>query len=479
VLPGILVTIGDRVAATLGPSATSTGFMAGFTERGPIDEAVLCLSVADAENKLGGRTSESQVLYDSLDTAFREGSSAIYVARDVGDKAALATKNLVDGDGADTAQINASSVGEWANTLKVVVAGAGPFTVTIQLDGDTVETSPDLATVAEAVAWAATNSSYVVIKDLGKKIPKAQTITLAGGKADVAGADASNLADALALFDADLGPGQVAAPGMDDSDSYLALLAHSVACNRRALLDATDTDDESVIVGAATALRAAPDKGARFGAMFAPWAIVPGLSLGTFRTVPYSAVEMGLIALSDAATGNPNKAAAGTKRGTARYAVGLTQSYTDAQLEALNDAGVCAAKLMRGKPTTYGNRTLTNPITDGDWKAFSNSRLIMGVAAIAGDVLQDFVFEQIDGKGFIFADLQGELSGRACMPFYLDDALYGTTPAEAFEVNTGPDLNTPTTIAAEELHAQIALRVSPIGEKLTVEIVKVPTTEAL
>jgi hypothetical protein len=103
----------------------------------------------------------------------------------------------------------------------------------------------------------------------------------------------------------------------------------------------------------------------------------------------------------------------------------------------------------------------------------------MGVAALASEVLESYDFEQIDGHGYVFKKLQGDLSGAACMPFYLDNALYGTTPAEAFFVNTGPDVNTPTSIEAEEIKAQIGIRVSSTASFLEVEVVKVPIGESL
>jgi hypothetical protein len=65
------------------------------------------------------------------------------------------------------------------------------------------------------------------------------------------------------------------------------------------------------------------------------------------------------------------------------------------------------------------------------------------------------------------------------MPFYLAGSLFGTTPDEAFFVDVGETVNTPTTIANNELHAVIQLRMSPFGEEITIEIVKVLVTESI
>lgn len=477
--PGHTVVIGDRPAANTAAPSTANGFMVGYTEKGGTDP-ILLLSLADAENKIGGRVTDAPLLYDSLDTAFREGATAIYVRRIIGGSAKAATKPLLDSESKTVIVLTADSVGAWGNELKAESKASGAnFTITIKLAGTVVEATPSFATSAEAITWLNANSNYVTAA-AGEKTgdPKDQTIELKEGDDKHGTATTGNLEEALDALDRDLGPGQVAAPGFTAETVQKALLEHAAETNRRALIDLVDTDDPDELVEDSTALRGVEGSAARFGAAFAPWAIIPGLSLGTTRTVPYSAVQMGLIARSEAEGNNPNKAAAG-KRGRARYAQELTAAFSNEQRSDLNDAGVNAAILVRGTVTTFGNRTLTNPTTDPQWKSFSASRVVMGVAAKAGEVMENYDFEQIDGHGYVFKALEGDLAGDACMPYYIDNALYGQTPAEAFQVNTGPDVNTPATIEAEEIKAQIVIRVSPTGERLEVEVVKVASTESI
>jgi phage tail sheath protein FI len=485
VLPGHTVTIGESAASPGDAPSTSNAFWVGYLERGPVDAPIKVISLTDAVEKAGDRLAADPTLYDSIDAAFREGASVIYLGRIVGPDAATAIGQLIDRDSLPTLGISATSEGDWGNDIKVscVFDAGGTFILTVYYDGAIVEASPSLANAGEAVLWAQQNSAYIVLEDLttayeSAEDPRTQDETLEGGDSDLTNATTTELEVALNLFRNDLGAGQVAAPGFTSSEVHDALLAHAVANNRRALLDLVDTDDEDTLAGVALALRAADDNGARFGGAFAPRFRIPGISAGTTRTVPYSAIQTGLIARAEGAGLTPNKAAAG-KNGRCRYATGLTQDFTDAQREVLNDSGVNAAILIRGIPTTYGNRTLTNPTTDGDWKSFSASRLVMAVAAASAEVMADYDFEEIDGHGYVFKKLQGDLSGRACMPFYLANSLYGQTPEEAFNVNTGPDVNTPTTIAAEQIKAKVAIRVSSTGEMLLTEIVKVPITESL
>jgi hypothetical protein len=454
--------------------------MIGVCAKGPTDEPIKAISLADAIDHIGERVSANPYLYDALDCAFREGASVIYIGRAVGAEAAIASKDAVDASSKKTLKFLAKSPGEWGNNLKVdTTLTAGSIVIVVKLSGTVVETSPSLDTNAEAVEWGKSSSEYVDVEDTsageGGGDAKTQSITLAGGKDDIAGVSTAQIETALGVLTKDLGPGQVAAPGFTTEAIHKALLTHAAANNRRVLLDDPIATTKSELMSHATALRG---PNARYGCLLGSWATVPGISLGTTRKVPYSGIQLGLIARSEAEGNNPNKAAAGP-RGKSKYATGLVTLFTDTERGELDDAGVNAAILVRGIVTTYGNVTLVNQTTEPNWKSFSSSRLVMGVAAKASEVLESYDFEQIDGHGYVFKKLEGDLKGAACMPFYLDNALYGTTPDEAFFVNTGPDVNTPASITAEEIKAQIGIRVSPTASFLEVEVVKVPTGESL
>lgn len=475
--PGHTVSIGDRAASPVAAASTSNGFLVGVCERGATDEPIKAISLADAIDRIGERVSANPYLYDALDCAFREGASVVYVARAVGAGSATASQTAVDAGGKTAFTVKASSPGAWGNDIEVAITlSAGSVVLVVKEDGVTVETSPSLGTNAEVVEWAKA-SPYVTVA-IGEEAAtdaKTQTLKLEGGKDDVAGVGTKQIETALGLLTKDLGPGQVAAPGFTTEAIHKALLEHAAANNRRALLDDPVETSKSELLSHAGALRGPL---ARYGCLLASWAVVPGVSLGTTRKVPYSGIELGLIARAEAEGNNPNRAAAGP-RGKSKYATDLVTTFTDVERGELDEGGVIASILVRGVVTTYGNVTLVNQTTEPNWKSFSASRLVMAVAAKASEVLESYDFEQIDGHGYVFKKLQGDLSGAACMPFFLDNALYGRMPEEAFFVNTGPDVNTPTSIAAEEIKAQIGIRVSSTASFLEVEVVKVPITESL
>lgn len=479
--PGYTVTIGDTPANNFAAAAASNAFFVGGCERGPLDDVQLVVSLADFVNKCGGRIEGFPTLYDSLDAFFREGGAAAYISREVGSSAAAATKNATDSESKKAIIFTAYNKGAWGNGIKVAITNSSnKLTGTVKLDGETVLSFSEVAGNAALIALVNEQLGDEILKaaDGGESAAAAKTqeITLTGGTDALNAVTTETLETALANHAKDLGPGQVLAPGRTAEAVQKALMAHANTNNRRAIIDTAD-EVASEVVADAAALDS--EDGARFACMVAPWAKIPGLTRNTERTIPYSPILAGQIARAEGLGYSPNEPAAGNKRGSCEYAIGLTRAFTDAELANLNDGGVIAAKLVRGTPTTFGNVTLVDQDDDPDWKSFSASRTIMVAAGKAGEVLENYEFETIDGHGYVFRKLQGDLSNIACMPLYQQNALYGTTPEEAFAVNTGPDVNTPASIAAEEIKAQIALRVSPTGERLEVEIVKVPTTDTL
>lgn len=479
-IPGYTLTIGERPASSLAASSTSNAFMVGFSERGSVTAPVLVRSPKEAAEKLGNRLTGEPIGYDSIQAFFEEGGTNLYFSR-INPSAGTGSKEVVDETSKKDLKFSAKTPGTWGNSIKIAVTkSSSTYSFVVKYEGVAVEQSPSFTTTQEAVEWAAFNSNYVVVAKEAEsaEIPKTQEVTLSGGSYTTGSATETQVKEAIERFTIDLGPGQVFAPGQTTEAIHVALLKHAGEFNRRALCDDPDTGTFGEIVSHATALRGA---NAKFGTMVAPQVKIPGLTGGTitYRTIPASAAWAGVIARSEAAGNSPNKAAAGVKRGSFRFVFGVTQTYATAGVEALNNAGVMLIKTVRGIPVAFGNRTLVNATTEPNWQSFSASRTIMRIAAIGGEVMESYEFEQIDGHGVIFSQLAAELANEACKPLYEAGSLYGQTPADAFQVDTGPDVNTEITISHEEIRAQIAVRISPTGEYLNLELVKVPVTESL
>lgn len=473
-LPGNEVRDVTTPPARTIPIESGTWFVGGITEKGRVTEPVLIRNLDQYVAEFGDYVSYG-ALYNALDVFFREGGSRAQVVRIVGPSAVIASAELPDGEEA-TLKIEAVSPGAWANTLKVKVkVSGGNFELTV-LDGEEVlEESGVLADKTAAIAWAA-NSKYIRLEDTGEGgDPDEGTVTLESGADDRENISTTELKGGLDLMIKDLGPGQVSLPGYTSEASHEAILAHAKTNKRVALLDLTDSGTAATLEAATAALR--NEEGAEYGAAFAPWAEVPGLTGGTYRTVPWSCIQAGIFARNDGAGYSINTAGAGPL-GESRYAVDLTQSpWDDTTREDLNEASVNVVKKVIGNIQSYGNRTLADPDAEPQLALLSNARAHMKISAELDAVALRYVFANIDGKGKTFSRLNGEL--RAILgPYYSADVLYGATPEEAYYVDTEA-VNTAETIQNKEINAAVDVRYSPAGERVRIDISRSLVTEVV
>jgi hypothetical protein len=475
--PGILVQSRGSATARSGYSATGTWFVVGATQRGSLVSSREVRNITEFQRYYGDRITQS-LLWDSLETFFKEGGNVARVQRVAGPSLATASVTLNDSAAAPALKVSAVNGGIWGNQLSVaVVPGAanGEFAlvVTHAVSGQ-LERSPSLATVADAINWSNDPERYVQVSlpvgasGLDPAVVAATALT--GGLDDYAITDVIRQSG-LALFNADLGPGQVSAPGTTTATTRAALIDHASKNNRLALVDVVDTSSAAALLSEAQSLQ-----GSEYGALFGPWVTVPGLIAGTTRVVPPVSVAAGLLARSDA-TNSPNVAAAG-ENGKARFAVGLTQgTFTDAQRESLDLAGLNLFRVSQGNVQLYGNRTLNSP-RDDTWEELTNQRLRMVIVQEATAIAERYVFTQMDGKGQTIAAFNGDLSGML-LRYHTAGSLFGDTPDQAFYVDTGSAVNTPTTIANGELHAVIGVRMSPTADLVVIEIQKTSVAQAL
>jgi len=462
--PGVTVELVEDAPSGNAVLDSGQAFFIGVAQRGP-SRAVRVTSLSGYSRVFGDRAGAS-LLYDSVNAYFTEGGAVLYVSRITGPDADTATGTL----GVFT--VDAASPGAWGNQVAVrledaaATGGTGAVQLVVAYDSQDVERSPALTTPEALVTWAETRSAYVALTYTTGALAPAAAVTLAGGVDDNT-VDADSVKAALDRFTYELGPGQVAAPGLTTTMVADALFDHVDATRRVTLLDAPDSPDPLVVGAAATALEGTPQ--ARYAAMFAPWAIYPGPAVATTVVVPYSAVQAGLIARLDAATQNPNLAAAGVN-GITRGAVGLTQVWSDEQRQTLNEQGVTVAVTKYGTIRTYGARSAAGP-AELNWMWFGGAREVMAVAHESDAIGENYVLRQIDGQGVLFTQLNAALKGML-LEHYGRGALYGATPEEAFNVNTGSSVNTPETIAAGEVHAVIRLKTSPTAEWVHIVIIK-------
>lgn len=487
--PGVTVTVSTAPAPNSVPASTGTFFVVGASERGPVGSPVLIQSMADFATKLGSRVSYS-VAYDVADVFFREGGNTLWFSRAVGPSATTAAHTFVDRAGSplNTIVVSAKGAGVAGNTISVaVVAGSvtNTFVLQVFLNGVLVETSTLCGTPADAVAWSS-KSNYVTVTNSNSAtaapnnnpaVIAAQALT--GGTDDNASISNTQNIAALAAFTADKGPGQVSVSGNTVAAVHQAVIAHAIVNNRVPLNDMPDTATAATIttqVGTEQAAVTDPS----YAAPLAPWVVYPPVPTGTAvvppnRFVPPSALVAGLMARNDGVN-TANKAAAGPN-GVARAAIDVSQTYSDTDRDLLNQAGVNVIRNIsdQGGVQLYGYRSMA---LDPNWTDLASVRMRMQLVAEAVKIGASFNFGQIDGQGKLLAAFNGALVAMLT-GYWAKGALYGASPGDAFSVNTGPTVNTQTTIANRELHAVMSVKMSPSAEQVIETIVRFPLTSTV
>jgi hypothetical protein len=193
---------------------------------------------------------------------------------------------------------------------------------------------------------------------------------------------------------------------------------------------------------------------------------------------------LGLIARSDARN-DAGQAPAGSN-GRSVYAQGVKYgigTFTEADYADLEAAGVNmvrADKPAPGDVSLYGVRTAANPTTYPNYVQFPQMRLMMAVTASVQAVLEEFVFAQVDGRRRKLSEVEGQIAGTLLERFYLEDALFGSTPEEAFSVDCTSEQANPTQSLSEGLvRALVGVKVSPTAEQVVLEISKYQLTDNL
>jgi hypothetical protein len=490
IIPGTIVNVTSSGSSNANPSFTGNEFVIGQAARGALGVANPVTSLAQFVALYGGRTANAATaaLYDAVDVKFQEGTQLVYVARVSGASAVAASHTLVDRAGSplNTLTVTALGPGVWGNAITVAVANgtvSNTFILTI-VNGGVTEVSPNLTSPTDAVNWAAAYSQTVTITSLGSAttapnnnpaVVSAQSLT--AGADDLSPTD-TVWVNALAPFVADLGPGQVSAPGRTTPVVWEGLLAHAQAFNRFALCDGENVPTQSTIASdAGTVSGASVDPS--YGIMLAPWTTYSGPPTGSAtpaypRTVAPSALVGALIARSDGAGNNCDVAPAGNN-GMSRNALSVTQVFSDSDRGVLDAAGVGVIRKYRGNIQLYGWTSLA---LDPNWADAGNCRLRMQIVDNAHRIGDGFVFGDIDAQGHLASAFGGQLTSMLTV-LYNQGALYGATPAEAFSVNVGSNVNTPITALARQLCAQISVRMSPTAEQVVINIVHVPVTAAI
>lgn len=484
--PGTTLTRSSQPATREARTATGPAFIVGLTGKGTkADAKTPARDMGEWTDRFGARA-DSPFLYDTAEGYFNDGGAELFTSRVFGPAAGdpntfsgIASLNITDAGAGVSLIARATSPGSWANGATGGVSvdidaggGAGTFVVKVYLGGVLQETSPDLADQAAAITWAA-NSDYIRLY-LGATAldpaPLGAAANLTGGTDDRANETAATRDDAHAQFTRDLGPGQLAEPGMTTAVAHARLARWGKLGNRIGIPDGPDTGSKTTLLGVRPAVAAlvTTDELRYLAEAFAPWPVVEGSTSGTTKTIPPSSLVLAAISRNDGAGITPNQPAAGDL-GQSDIAVRLSQpGWSDADRTDLNAGGINLLREVYGGVRVYGFRTMASPVTDPEWINLAQARLFMAIQAEGEAIAETFVFRMIDGRRHTINEYIGELTGML-LPYWQSGALFGDTPSEAFTVS---DTNTNDTIRDGFLKASVGLTMSEFAEEVVLDLVK-------
>jgi hypothetical protein len=501
------VTVGVTVSTSTIPGpgtvdiAPGSGyFVVGQAHRGNPTKAVLVNSMTQYQQLFGDSVSYS-FLWNDLSMFFGEGGTHAWVARVVGPSSVAGSITLNDNGasgGVPTLMLTAGAPnidpvsgtnqgvvadpGMWSTDLSVQPIASpltGYFSIVIFYQGNQAEKWGPFNTVASAVAAINASSAYVLATNLvstntgvtANPLVLGSPTPLSAGTDDRTDVTYTMAAAKLPLFPPALGSGYVAIPGYDASLVGAALVAHATANGRLAHLSPVQGLSSTAVQSAAAAFRGTT--GSQAAGYFWPWVTMPGVA----APVPPDGFVSGRRSQT-VATAGQWQAPAGNW-GVAQFVTGLDPAsgvVTDTIGDQLNDECVSVIRPKAGT-RLYGWRSLSNDTLNF---ALLNQQDTLNFLAFAlQEAMQDYVFAIIDSKGQLFAQMSNSALA-VLQPLIEAGALYAASDGSdpGYLVDTGTDVNTITTLQANEACIVVYVRLSPSAELIPVNVVKVPVGTA-
>lgn len=260
---------------------------------------------------------------------------------------------------------------------------------------------------------------------------------------------------------------QVAIPGIVTAAARDALAAHTAAfASRTAFMDAAADATASDLTTLVTGYNA--QAGSPRITIAAPWVTVQGPG-STTRDVPASVVMMGRVAAGDAVVGHTNHAPAGDQKGRGAGVivggVNVKTTFTTAQLDALDDAGVSVIRMVSGRPTIMGWVSVSS---DQTFHQLNVGRFIGQCAAGIRAIGRQFLFVPLDAG--TFADFETAIRAFF-MPLRASRALWTGFDGskDGYDVAVAA-VNTPETIAARLLVSASIISITPYAHDVELRL---------
>lgn len=495
-MPGISISTAVRTGpVNAGLAPASTFFVVGETERGP-DTAAFAVGSLEEYTTLYGGYEANKYTYQQIRTFFEEGGARAVVGRvsasggDIASKALLANPSSAAG-----ITLTAVGKGDWGNSMYVAVVNNedDDFGITLYYGG--TQTSN---IVAQTTGHVSLTSAIQTINN-SASFGRYCTAALTGGAsatallADLAvtaftGGDDDTVAEsdftgALSLFTEEFGAGAVSIPGLADGTTdatvWDAIKNHCEANNRIGILSFHSGAEAGDVASASTDYGASDNTDHEYLAMYYPWVTIPSGS-GVNLSIPPDAYVAANRSKAHNGVGTWDAFAGVSSEG--RFVNGIQTAISRTTGNTLDEARVNAIRVINGAVRIYGARS--HSTNTAQWRFITHRDTINYVVDRCLEALEPLVFSTINGRRTIYADIKSAIQG-VMEPIRIAGGLYEGFDALGRQVDYGytikvdDSLNPVSQLESGLVKAQIGIRVSSIGDKIEVNLIKSNLTTTL
>lgn len=471
--PGVFVEEVPAGAFPLEGVGTTTGAFLGIASRGALNAPKLITNWTQFQKHFGGYRQDSFLAY-AVNGFFLNKGSRCYVSRVASDTAAIASAVLQDRAGVplDTLRVQALNEGIWGNILSVDVADgtqdpANEFKLVVKEDGVVVETWDDLSMDPAKTNYVGSRingrSNFIQVEDLGSATPPpADRPAIVSDEALTGGADGiADITDADFIGDAGAKTGLYAFDSVDDVNTLAVPGKTSQAIVQAGLDYCAGRADLGYVIDPPVGSSPQAVKTFReqfessFGFLYYPWIRVNDPLTEAPKFIPPSGHVIGIFARNDTERGVHKAPANEIVRG----AVGLEYTVTDGEQEVLNPIGVNAIRSFPGRGIrVWGARTIS---ASPNLRYVHKRRFLMFVEESIAEGTQWAVFEPNDER--LWAKINRSISAFLRRQ-WLEGALFGQTPEEAFFVKCDEETNPPEVRQAGQVVTEIGVNIVETAE---------------
>jgi phage tail sheath protein FI len=215
-------------------------------------------------------------------------------------------------------------------------------------------------------------------------------------------------------------------------------------------------------------------------AYFYPWVYIPTAVAGINRLIPPVGYAAAKRAVAHIQTG-AHQPGAGLIS-VARYVNGVATDIDKTNGDALDDAYINAIRLINNTVRIYGARSMSSDVDN--FRYITAQDVVNQVVVEANRSLEDLLFGVIDGRNTIFASVESKLFA-ILEPLRVNGALFEAFNATGKRVDFGytvkcdSTINPTSQLATGLVKARVGMRVSSVGDKIEVEIIKSNLTKSV